>query len=410
MKPKTKSKKTESTQKTSSQLDYIRDSENHLHTEATKISMFLLYLIIALLVFACAWAYFAKIETFTIAQGKVVPASRIQVIQHLEGGIVKAINVKEGEVVKKGQFLMELDDTRFAAAYNSDSVKKAVLVAEVARLNAELEGLQQIKFPENFTKQHPNIASNAARIFKINKNALEEQLQVLKKSYQLSEKELKVIGPLADQGIMSKLDKLKLEKNLAAIQSQILEKQEQYRSTTRDALNKAKAELNVLNESITANKDRLLRTDIYSPVDGIVNKINVSTIGEVVDPGEQIMEIVPLDDKLSIKASIKASDIGFIKPGDKALIKVSAFDYARYGGLDAKLVSISADSFADKQGKNFYEVTLVTDKNYIGTNKDKLRIIPGMTVTVNIITGEKSILNYLLSPLQSVQQSALRER
>jgi membrane fusion protein, adhesin transport system len=391
-------------------LDYLEDTREELGSRKQGSAWVMLYLILAIIAAAFVWAYFAEVDMVTVAHGKVVPSSHVQVIQNLEGGLIKKILVHEGDTVKKGQVLIQLDPTRFKAAFESDSTKHAVLSAEIARLTAEFDNRDHLKFPEDLAENHPDIVRNAEKIFQTNRKALQDQLTVLRKSYNYTKQELDVIAPLAREGVMSKLDKIRLQKSLVETQQRILEKEEQYRSTTRNALNKAKAELAVLNQTIAATRDRMQRTVVRSPVNGIIKKIYISTIGEVIDPGMKMMEVVPLDDKLTIKAFVKPDDIGFIKPGDKANVKISAYDYATYGSIPATITTISADAITDNNSKSFYQVLLQTDKNHLGKDSQQLRIMPGMTATVDILTGKKTILNYLLKPFVNAKDTALRER
>lgn len=391
-------------------LDYSEDSKEDITSQTQSSAWVMLYFIALFIAGALSWAYYAEVDMVTVAHGKVVPSSHVQVIQNLEGGLVKTIMVREGETVKKGQILMRLDNTRFKSAYRSDVTKQAVLAAEIARLTAEFKKQDKVTFAPELKKNHPNIVRNAQDIFDTNKKALQAQLAVLRKSYQYTEQELNIVSPLVSKGVMSELDRIRLQKSLTEIQQRILEKEEQYRSTTRNALNKAKAEIAVLNQTIEATHDRMLRTVIRSPVAGIIKKIYISTIGEVIEPGMKMMEVVPLDNKLTIKAFVKPSDIGFIKTGDHATIKVSAYSYATYGGINAKITNISADAITDNNNQSFYEVLLQTEQNYLGSSERPLPIMPGMTVTINILTGKKTVLDYLLKPFINVKDTALRER
>lgn len=392
-------------------LDYIEDCKSEMAPQQNRSLELLLYVIGLLFLVSLIWAYFAKIDIFAVAQGRVEPSSDTQVIQNLEGGIIKQVLVQEGERIVPGQILAYLDDTRFASEYKTNLAKQAILEADIARLTAEVQVLKEVQFSADLIKNHPREVAAARQLFKNNISALEEQLKVLRQNYAYAEQELKIIGPLADSGVMSRLDKIELQKNLGEVKQRILEKKEQYRSRARESLDKAAADLAVLNQSIAAAQDRMQRTVIRAPVAGIINKINVSTVGEVIEPGMKIIEIVPTNDKLTIAAYLKPSDVGFVKPGNRALVKVSAYDYTQYGGVEAILKSISADTTTDKNGNSFYEIKLTTTNNYVGKDPNKKLVLrPGMVVTVHIITGEQTVLRYLLKPFFKTTTQAFRER
>lgn len=391
--------------------DYIQSSRRGVKEQSVVVAKLVVYLLVLVVVFAIVWAYFAPIEEYTMGDGKVIASSEMQVVEHLEGGIVKSINVKEGDRVEAGEVLVVLDNARFKADHAENLTKIAVYDAEIARLEAEAKGGQVIEFPESFEKEHPKLAKEARDHFKSNVQALAGSIGILERSQTLMAKELHIIKPLAKQGVMSDIDLIRLERQLNELEGQILEKKEKARADAQSQLNKILSERSVLQERVKSSLDRMTRTTIRSPVKGIVNQVYVSTIGEVVQSGSKVLEIVPLDDKLTIQAYIKPSNIGFIHPGQDALVKVSAYDFSIYGGLKAKVTTISADSITDQAGASFYEVKLKTDKNSFKDAKGKkLEIIPGMTVTVNVITGKKTVMDYILKPFYKAKFSALRER
>lgn len=391
-------------------IDYIRDSKIALNEQASKWAVLSIYLLIAVIVFAIAWAYFAKVEEVTVGEGKVIASSELQVVEHLEGGIVKVIKVDEGDKVKAGQVLVVLDNTRFQAEHKETLAKIAVYDAEIARLKAEVSDSDQLEFTPEFKKNFPLLAAQAVETFKSDKSALDGSIGILEKSQKLMRRELGIIKPLVHQGVMSHIDMIRLERQLNEIDGQILEKKEKFKTDAGSQLNKIKSERSVLLERLTSSKDRMDRTYVKSPVDGVVHQTYVSTVGEVVQAGSKILDIVPSDDRLTIQAYIKPADIGFIYPGQKAVIKVSAYDFSIYGGLDAKVKNISADAITDQSGASFYEVKLETDKIDLGKNGKKLEIISGMTVTVNIITGKKTVMDYIMKPILKARNTALRER
>jgi adhesin transport system membrane fusion protein len=392
-------------------VDYIADSTATVNRRVPQKAANALYLLLAVIVVGFLWAYFAKLNVSTMANGKIISSSHTQAIQHLEGGIVKKISVKLGDHVKKGQVLVTLDDTRFAGEYKQGLTKLAVLEADIVRLKARADGKESIEFDPKFAAQNPVQVQEDSEMFYRDKAAFEKDLALLNKQKELLTKEIGIISPLAKQGVVSNVERIRLERDLANLEQNIQEKKNTWHDQAREQLNKAQGDYSVLLQSIDESKDRMARTIIRSPTSGIVNQVFVTTIGEVVKPGDTIVEVVPLEDKLTVQAFVRPSDIGFIRVGQKALVKVSAYDYSVFGGLEAKVQTIGADAVKDKNDESYYEVKLLTKKSYLKDKNDKkLQLIPGMTVTVSILTGEKTVLNYLLKPFIKAKESALQER
>lgn len=360
----------------------------------------LLFFIVAII-----WANYAILDEVTTGQGKVIPSSEVQVIQNLEGGIIQNIFVKEGQIVKKDQILMQIDNTRFMASYAEAEKKIDALEIEIIRLNAEISDTKPV-FPDKFIKTYPHLVQDQLSLYE----SRMRELNQLKKSLELAQKELDLTCPLLKGGSVSEVEVIRLERSVSEIKGNI----EKFKSEELDKLNKARTELFALVEANKADKDRLTRTTVRSPVYGIVKQIKTTTIGGVVQPGSDLLEIVPLDDTLLIEAKIRPSDIGFIHPGQKAMVKITAYDFSIYGGLEGVVEHISADTIidekTDKKEESYYIVKVRTEKNYLGTEKKPLPIIPGMQATVDILTGQKSVLQYLLKPILKAKQSALRER
>lgn len=360
----------------------------------------LLFFIVAII-----WANYAILDEVTTGQGKVIPSSEVQVIQNLEGGIIQNIFVKEGQIVKKDQILMQIDNTRFMASYAEAEKKIDALEIEVIRLNAQISKTKPV-FPEKFTKSYPRLVQDQLSLYESRMREL-NQLEI---ALELAQKELNLTRPLLKGGSVSEVEVIRLERTVSEIKGNI----EKFKSEELDKLNKARTELFALVEANKADKDRLTRTTVRSPVYGIVKQIKTTTIGGVVQPGSDLLEIVPLDDTLLIEAKIRPSDIGFIHPGQKAIVKITAYDFSIYGGLEGVVEHISADTIidekTDKKEESYYIVKVRTEKNYLGTEKKPLPIIPGMQATVDILTGQKSVLQYLLKPIIKAKQSALRER
>ncbi|BCA95705.1 HlyD family type I secretion periplasmic adaptor subunit [Legionella antarctica] len=356
------------------------------------------------IVAAIMWANYAILDEVTSGQGKVIPSSEIQVIQNLEGGIIKNIFVKEGEIVKKNQILMQIDNTRFMSSYYESERKKDALQLEIIRINAEMTKTNPV-FPDEIQKAQPDLVKDQLSLYESRMREL-NQLQI---SLNLAQKELDMTRPLLKTGSVSPVEVIRLDRAVNEIKGNI----DKFNSDELDKLNKARGELYALIEANKADKDRLTRTTVRSPVYGIIKQIKTTTLGGVLQPGNDIVEIVPLDDSLLIEAKIRPADIGFIHPGQKAMVKITAYDFSIYGGLEGSVEQISADTIideTDKKNESFYMIRVRTTKNHLGTDKKPLPIIPGMLATVDILTGEKSVLAYILKPILKAKQSALRER
>ena len=353
---------------------------------------------------AIIWANYAILDEVTTGEGKVIPSSEIQVIQNLEGGIIQKIFVKEGEIVKKDQILMQIDNTRFMSSYAEAEKKIDALKLEIIRINAEISQTQPV-FPEDLKKNYPNLVKDQQSLYE---SRMRELVQ-LTKSLELAQKELDMTRPLLKNGSVSEVEVIRLDRTVNEIKGNI----DKFKSDELDKLNKARGDLSALIEANKADKDRLTRTTVRSPVYGIIKQIKTTTIGGVVQPGSDIIEVVPLDDTLLIEAKIRPADIGFIHPGQKAVVKITAYDFSIYGGLEGEVEQISADTIIDendKKNESYYVIRVRTYKNHLGTAQKPLPIIPGMLATVDILTGKKSVLDYILKPIIKAKHSALRER
>ena len=431
--------------------DFIPYLSDVLLEANPKHSRFLLWLILIFIAAFLIWANYAKIDEITRGEGKVIPSSHIKKIQSFEGGIVEEFYVKEGDTVKKGGKLLKIRDIGFLSKYKESEVSINALKAKAQRLYAEANG-KDFKPSKELQKEIPKLLEHERSLFNSNKielknkesiieaqivqrrNELQEayaKLNKLKRSYSLIENEIAINEPLVRKGIVSKIEFLKLKRqandikgdlnalrfSIPKIKSKIEElkkKKEniylEFQNRAKEQYNEVMAKISALEESKNAIEDKVKRTLIKSPVNGIIKTIYINTIGGVVKPGMDIMEIVPNEDSLLIEAKIKPSDIAFIHPGAKAKVKFTAYDFSVYGGLNGKVISISADTITDQQGKSFYLVRIKTDKNHLGSDRKPLKIIPGMVAKVEIITGKKSILDYILKPLLKAKERALTER
>ncbi|MEP0940140.1 MAG: HlyD family type I secretion periplasmic adaptor subunit [Rhizobiaceae bacterium] len=398
------------------------------------------------------WAYFFEIEEVTTGSGKVIPSRQLQVVQSLEGGIVSNIAVKEGDQVEAGQGLMQIDDTSFSSKLGELIRQQRSLSAEKARLVAESQQLEVVTFPDELLHNAGQAVAAEKQVFESRRIQLLGELDVLQsrlsqRQSQLQElaaetnklrstllplsKEVELTSKMFDQGVVPEIELLRLtsryeelkgdqaivrasvprvEASIEEAQRQIQTTRNTYVLTARERLAKLEAELAVIRETMTAAEDRVSRTLLRSPVTGVVNKISVATVGAVVQPGMELIDIVPTDDGLLIEAAIRPQDVAFIKPGEIASVKLTAYDYLIYGAMKGRVVRIGADSQSDGNGEQFFRVIVRTEKNYLGDDSDRLQIIPGMVATVDLQTGKNTVLTYLLKPILRAQAEALRER
>jgi membrane fusion protein, adhesin transport system len=430
-------------------LEYVTDIRTSILVQSPRGGSAILWATVLLVVIFLVWASVSSVEQTTRGQGKVIPAGQIQVIQNLEGGILSELYVKVGDTVKKGQLLLKIDETRFVSSLEQNQAKSGANRAKAARLRAEASGSGSFSLPDD---ARGIVGASERALFESRKAELRQSLEVkqsqidqrqgelkelntklreLRKTYELYQKEILITKPLVSKGAVSEMEVLQLERkasemqgeietinqSIPRIQSKIDESLAAMRELRLNFANKAKAEYNDVaaqlgedTASSRALKDRLNRTLVKSPVNGTVNRILVNTVGGVIQPGMNLVEIVPTEGTLLIETKIKPADIAFLKPNQKAMVKFSAYDYTIYGGLEAKLEQIGADSISDEKKESYYLVTLRTDRNYIGTRENPLPIIPGMVATVDILAGKRTILSYLLKPILKAKYTALRER
>lgn len=413
----------------STDFAYANDIRAAVQLRTPKTSRMLLWAFFALFVTFLVWAHFAVLEEVKRGNGKVVPSRQIQVVQSLEGGIVGDLLVQEGSVVKQGQSLMRIDDTKFASEFGEIRERQAAMAARVARLTAEANGRTEIAFPDRTEELAPASAATERSVFKTRAqkvaqdiDVLNQQIGRLTQTSALLDRELTLTRKLYDQKVVPEIEMLRLERQSAEAKGQIAEARSKiasisstFRAQADEDLAKSRADLAVLDENIKTAQDRVRRTDLRSPVRGIVNKLNVTTIGAVVQPGANLMDIVPLDDTLLVESKVRPQDIAFIRPGQDAVVKISAYDSSVYGHLDGKVERISADTILDDKGEaaqrpeTYYRVMVRTDKNHLGAEESPLPIIPGMITTVEVLTGKKSVLDYILKPARTLRDEALRE-
>jgi adhesin transport system membrane fusion protein len=411
----------------------------------------LLFVIAAFFVIFFAWASWAELDEVTRGEGKVIPSSQVQVVQNLEGGIVAEIPVREGAIVEPGEVLVRIDDVRAASELRESRQRYLALQGALSRLRAEVDDVPVAFAPEIMTEA-PGVAQSEGALYRARKEALQSELEILRsqaaqreqeltelatrlgqleRSHALALEELEITEPLAASRVVSRVQLLRLEREVndlageleatrlavprveAALREatrRIDERQLSFRAEAQRELTAVQAEAAALQEVITAEADMLSRTEVRSPVRGTVKQLFVNTVGGVIQPGADLVEIVPLEDNLLVEAKVRPADIAFLRPGQPAVVKVTAYDFAIYGGLDAVVEDISADTITDERGESFYRVRVRTHESALHEAGEPLPIIPGMTTQVDILTGEKTVLDYLLKPILRAKERALRER
>ncbi len=395
------------------------------------------------------WAALANVDEVTRGEGKVIPSRQLQVVQSFDGGVVASIHVQEGEVVEAGQVLLRIDETRATSGVRESAAQGFALRARQARLLALAEGSafaapsaegdsEQQRILQGEQQLYEARRAELSNLLSINQQQLQQRQQELaemrsrkasaERSLDLSQQELTKTRPLLSSGAVSEVDILRLEREvsrsrgdseqataqIARVQASIGEAQRKVQETEFSFRNEARKELaevvgklNALNEGAVALVDRVSKSQVTSPVRGRVQRLLANTVGGVVQPGKDIVEIVPLDDKLVLEARMAPKDIAFIRPGQQASVKFTAYDFSIYGGLDALVENISPDTVVDERGNAFYLVRVRTTRSNFS---EKLPIIPGMTAEVDVLTGRKTVLSYLLKPVLKAKAYALRER
>ncbi len=454
---------------TPNELDYVDDKTAALLLNTPSSARVMLWVMVVFFVLAAIWASWAEIDKVTVGQGKVVPSSQIQVVQNLEGGLVKEILVREGQKVEKGQQLLLIDDTRFRSDYREREQQVANLTASVLQLSASITSVElnenfdennwqksvilnfnKLAFPPVLEETQPNLVARQRAEYRQDLNNLRNQISLLdqqvkqkqqdlveiqarvrnlRESYRFANKELEITKPLAEEGVVPRIELLKLQRQVndtrremtsselkvpvlrSAIREAMLSRidaAQKFRSEQQEKLNQAQDKLSSLTESTVGLEDRVNRTVVTSPVTGTVKTLNVNTVGGVIQPGMDIVEIVPSEDTLLVEAKIAPQDIAFLRPDLHTIVKFSAYDFTKYGGLEGTLEHISADTTTDEEGNSYYLVRVRTKETSLDKD-NSLPIIPGMTASVDIITGKRTILEYLLKPILSAQNNALKE-
>jgi adhesin transport system membrane fusion protein len=361
-----------------------------------------------------SWAYFAEIDQITRAPGSVISSARSQIIQSQDGGVIEELMVREGDVVQRDQVLVKIDGTRQQSSYLETRAKSAGLAITVARLQAEVLG-REPRFPPE-AKAYPEFRDTQTMLFTKRQSAIKEELQSYENIKAIVQKELNMTRPLLKTGDVSATEVLRLERQIADTQSQITNRKNKYFQDTQAELSKALEDLAGVQQIMAQREDQLTQTELRAPLHGIVKNVRVTTRGGVIRPGEEVMQIVPLEEDLVIEAKVSPADIAFIKTGMKATVKIDAYDYTIYGDLSGTLSYISADTLSEnlnvQQGEQpYYRVQVKTDgRKFSGRPDQKLDIQPGMTSMVEIKTGSNTVLKYLSKPVIKTLNQSLGER
>ena len=448
-------------------LGYIDDLNAAILQKTPYKSRRTIYSICGFVLLAVIWASFAEVDEVTVGIGKIIPSQQIQVVQNLEGGILKSIFVREGDQVIVGQELLTIDETQFLSDFREQDSQSSSLKARAIRLRAELESVKITKENDEYkvtvteqpiafdgfdlSTQRETIDRQNA-LYKERIRNLESQLAILdqqvnqkrtslqelqsevshlEQSYLLVSKELNLTRPLAKRGVVSEVELIKLERtaneakgqlasariSVPKLESEIDEvigKREEvalkFRNETQERLQEVESKLDALDETLISLQDRLQRTLVKSPVNGTIKTIQINTVGGVIKPGMDLIEIVPREENVLVEARILPKDIAFLRPGLDAVIKLTAYDFTIYGGLKGKVEHISADTITDENGDSFYHIKVRTDDIYYDKNNKALPIIAGMTASVDVLTGKKTITDYLLKPIIRAKQNAFREK
>ena len=455
---------------TTDDIEMIDDVYGAMMTDAPNSHRLIIWILTALILCFLIWAYFSELDQVTTGMGKVIPSSQIQVIQSLDGGIIQDMYVKEGMLVTKGQALVRIDATRFRSDFAQQEQEVYSLRANIKRLETELNSIvitdmladwrEQVKitklplaFSKELSEEEPELIKRQLAEYSGRLDSLRNQLEILArqiqqkqqetqelaskittltKSHQLVSRELSLTRPLADKGIVPEVELLKLERIVNDIQGElaslrllrpkvkasqdeaILKRREAiftFAAETRTLLSELQTKLSRINEAQVGARDKVNKAEITSPVNGTIKTLHINTLGSVVQPGVDIIEIVPSEDQLLIETKITPKDIAFLHSGLSAIVKVTAYDFTRYGGLDGIVEHISADTSQDEEGNSFYIVKVRTKLSSL-TRDDgvEMPIIPGMLTSVDVITGKRSILEYILNPILRAKDTALRER
>lgn len=431
--------------------DFMGELRAAMNLKPSKASGLLLWTITALITFLVLWASFSEIEELTRGTGQVVPSSEMQIVQSLEGGILAELSVTEGDRVTKGQILMRISDINFASEEGGAEAQFLSLQAKKIRLQAEISG-EELAALDELAEKVPDIVANEKALYESRQAELNNAKAILdsriekaqaeidqtkaeikrfKESQSLLYQELKITSEMVKQKAVPKIEEIRLRREISETSGNLesrterleglnaelrvaegerLDQENRFRSQALGELGEVETRIAQLEQSMKSIEDRVYRTDLRAPVDGIVNDIAIKTIGGVIEPAQKLIEIVPVNEKLKIKARVLPNEIAFLKPGQLVNVKITAYDPQRYGSLKGELARIGANSINDRDGNIYFEIEVSTEKNHLGTEEAPLPITPGMVAEVEVITGKRTIMDYMLKPILRARDRALTER
>ncbi|EFM0047784.1 HlyD family type I secretion periplasmic adaptor subunit [Escherichia coli] len=395
--------------------DFSHDLESVMRKERSNLLFLPIIFLALLLTIFIVWAYNSNLEEIIRGQGTIIPSSREQVIQSIDPGNIQEMYVKEGDIVEKGQILLKLDDARSMALLRESQAR----VQNLEAISARLQGESRNEVPDFSKITDQELVVRETNAYNAKKTQRDQAIAGLRQSKGLLDREIAITKPLAKEGLVSNVEILRMERQSAELATQINERMNNYLAEANAELVKVESELDQAEETMSMREDPVTRSEIRAPVHGIVKNIKINTIGGVVNTGQDILEIIPLDDKLMVEAYIRPQDVAFLRPGMPVVVKVTAYDYAIYGGLNGVVKLISPDTLSNDNRRSelklnpdetFYRILVETDTNYLlDKNNHKMEIIPGMVASVDIKTGEKSVFDYLIKPITRMKQ-AMTER
>ena len=376
------------------------------------VSFLLLNAILVTIGGLLVWSAFSNVDEVTHAEGRVVPSSHMQVVQNMEGGIVKSINVKQGDLVEKDDVVLSMESVQFSSEFDSKKQQVMSLIAKEARLLAEVNETG-LAYTKEFTAMAGHYVSAETSEFETRKRRLHADLSLLESQVQSGQQELDIVRKLTERGLEPQIELVRTQARVDEARNKMESMRRQFKSESATELSRVVLELNTLRQTLPAYADKVNRTQVKAPLKGLVNRVMINTVGGVIKPGEPVVEIVPYDDNLVVEAQIRPQDIGFIRMGQSANVKFTAYDYSIFGSLKGTITNISPDSVSKEergQVAYYYVARIETSTKAIKSLEQNLPIIPGMQAQVDIITGNKSVLSYLLKPLIAVKENAFRER
>ena len=432
-------------------LEFMSELEAAAHLKPTAASQLFLWSVVGFFSWLIVWAAFSEVDERVRGLGQVMPSSDIQVVQSLEGGILTDLMVTEGDRVKKDQILLRIDDIQFASEGRGIEAQMMGLKAKQSRLKSEASGVKFTIDPE-LVKKYPDIAANEEKLYTSRQEELATALNIVKdevneaeanidevkasigklaRSKELLQKELNIARSLVEKKAMPEIEALRLERELnntagdlstayqaqqslearlSAARKREEEKLGGFKSQALGELNEVESRIAAIQESLTSVEDKVRRADLRSPVDGIVHKLHIKTVGGVIQPAQKLVEIVPLADDLMIRAKISPADVAFLKPGQDVRVSITAYDPQIYGTMPGKLERIGAGTVEDQEGNTFFEIDVRTDQNYLGTPEQQMPITPGMVSETEVIVGKRTILTYLMKPVLRTRDRAFTEK